>query len=70
MKNSSKNNFSGKNSKQNKKHFNFHKKNGNSSKNYDNFLNSDNKKSVNISNENDKIQQMFFQNHWNSIDFQ
>ncbi len=59
MKNSSKNNFSGKNSKHNKKDFNFHKKNGNSSKNYDNFLNSDNKKSVNISNKNDKNKRSF-----------
>ena len=59
MKNSSKNNFSGKNSKQNKKDFNFYSKNGNSSKNYDNFLNPDNKKSVNISNENDKNKRSF-----------
>ena len=55
MKNSSKNNFSGKNSKQNKKdlNFNFYSKNGNSSKNNEKFLNPDTKKSFNTINEND-----------------
>jgi len=55
MKNSSKNNFSGKNTKQNKKdlNFNFYSKNGNSSKNNEKFLNPDTKKSFNTINEND-----------------
>ena len=55
MKNSSKNNFSGKNTKQNKKdlNFNFYSKNGKSSKKNEKFLNPDTKKSFNTINEND-----------------
>ena len=61
MKDSPKNNYSGKNNKQFKKdlNFNFYSKDGNSSKKNDRFLNSDKNKRVNSFNESDKNKRNF-----------